>query len=134
MARRKKAVKYASNWLNASIVGIQFPVAMAIGYFWGKWMDGWESRRKRGPGHDYAVVALAAPTVIRGLDVDTSHFTGNYPPAFSIDACRLSAGETPGEATEWRQIVAITPLGPSSRPTPDPPSANTGRPSAPASR
>jgi ATP synthase protein I len=41
MARRKKAVKYASNWLNASIVGIQFPVAMAIGYFWGKWMDGW---------------------------------------------------------------------------------------------
>ena len=40
MARKKKAVKYASNWLNASIVGIQFPVAMAIGYFWGKWMDG----------------------------------------------------------------------------------------------
>jgi ATP synthase protein I len=40
MAQKKKAVKYASNWLNASIVGIQFPVAMAIGYFWGKWMDG----------------------------------------------------------------------------------------------
>jgi ATP synthase protein I len=38
--KKKKAVKYASNWLNASIVGIQFPVAMAIGYFWGKWMDG----------------------------------------------------------------------------------------------
>jgi len=41
MAPKKKTVKYASNWLNASIVGIQFPVAMAIGYFWGKWMDGW---------------------------------------------------------------------------------------------
>jgi ATP synthase protein I len=40
MGQKKKAVKYASNWLNASIVGIQFPVAMAIGYFWGKWMDG----------------------------------------------------------------------------------------------
>ncbi len=40
MAQKKKAVKYGSNWLNASIVGIQFPVAMAIGYFWGKWMDG----------------------------------------------------------------------------------------------
>ena len=38
--KKKKAVKYGSNWLNASIVGIQFPVAMAIGYFWGKWMDG----------------------------------------------------------------------------------------------
>ena len=40
MARKNKAFKYGSNWLNASIVGIQFPVAMAIGYFWGKWMDG----------------------------------------------------------------------------------------------
>ena len=39
MARKKK-LRQASNWLNASIVGIQFPVAMAIGYFWGKWMDG----------------------------------------------------------------------------------------------
>lgn len=40
MARKNKAFKHGSNWLNASIVGIQFPVAMAIGYFWGKWMDG----------------------------------------------------------------------------------------------
>ncbi len=37
---RKKSYRQASNWLNASIVGIQFPVAMALGYFWGKWMDG----------------------------------------------------------------------------------------------
>ena len=37
---RKKTFRQASNWLNASIVGIQFPVAMALGYFWGKWMDG----------------------------------------------------------------------------------------------
>jgi len=37
---KKKTFKHATNWLNASIVGIQFPVAMAIGYFWGKWMDG----------------------------------------------------------------------------------------------
>jgi F0F1-type ATP synthase assembly protein I len=36
---RKKKLRTASAWLNASIVGIQFPVAMAIGYFWGKWMD-----------------------------------------------------------------------------------------------
>ena len=38
---KKKTVRQATNWLNASIVGIQFPVAMAIGYFWGKWMDSW---------------------------------------------------------------------------------------------
>ena len=41
----------------------------------GKWMDGWESRRKRGPGHDHAVVKLAVPGIVRGFDVDTSHFT-----------------------------------------------------------
>jgi F0F1-type ATP synthase assembly protein I len=40
VGKKRKAIKYGSNWLNASIVGIQFPVAMAIGYFWGKWMDG----------------------------------------------------------------------------------------------
>ena len=79
----------------------------------GKWMDGWESKRRRGPGHDHAVIALAAPTVIRGFDVDTSHFTGNYPPAYSIDACHLPAGATPDDATEWTQIVRITALGPS---------------------
>jgi ATP synthase protein I len=39
VAKKKKAYRQASNWLNASIVGIQFPVAIAIGYFWGKWMD-----------------------------------------------------------------------------------------------
>ncbi|MCI5077133.1 allantoicase [Oricola sp.] len=79
----------------------------------GKWMDGWESRRKRGPGHDHVVVALAAPTVIRGFDVDTAHFTGNYPPACSIEACALPAGASPDDATEWQEIVAMTPLGPS---------------------
>jgi len=40
MSRKNRAFKQGSNWLNASIVGIQFPVAMALGYFWGKWMDG----------------------------------------------------------------------------------------------
>lgn len=52
----------------------------------GKWMDGWESRRKRGPGHDWCVVKLARPGRIHGLDLDTSHFTGNYPPAASVEA------------------------------------------------
>ena len=54
----------------------------------GKWMDGWESRRRRDGGYDYCIVRLGAPAVIRGVDVDTSYFTGNYPPAASVDACR----------------------------------------------
>lgn len=77
----------------------------------GKWMDGWESRRKRTQGHDYAIVALAAPGVIRGFDVDTSHFTGNFPPACRIEGANVK-GE-PNEKTAWTEIVPLTPLGPS---------------------
>ena len=53
----------------------------------GKWMDGWESRRKRSEGHDYAILRLGVPGKIIGIDIDTTHFTGNYPPAAAIDAC-----------------------------------------------
>src|SRR5690606_6422577 len=45
----------------------------------GKWMDGWESRRRRDPGHDWAIVRLGFPGVVRGVVVDTSHFRGNFP-------------------------------------------------------
>src|SRR6266567_1675325 len=53
----------------------------------GKWMDGWETRRRRTPGHDWCIVRLGLPGVIRGVMVDTSHFTGNYPEHFSLEAC-----------------------------------------------
>jgi allantoicase len=52
----------------------------------GKWMDGWESRRRRTPGHDWCIVKLGMRGVIRGVNVETSHFTGNYPSHCSIDA------------------------------------------------
>jgi allantoicase len=77
----------------------------------GKWMDGWETRRRRSGGHDHAVIALAAPGRIMGFDVDTAHFTGNYPPACRIDACRV-AGD-PDDATAWHEILPMQPLGPS---------------------
>lgn len=77
----------------------------------GKYMDGWESRRKRGPGHDYAVVKLATPGVVRGFDIDTSFFTGNYPPAARIEACNTKTD--PGEGTAWTEILPMSPLGPS---------------------
>jgi allantoicase len=74
----------------------------------GKWMDGWESRRKRVPGHDYCVVKLGVPGIVHGLDIDTSHFTGNYPPQASVDAC-ASAAEIPGDS-EWRELLPKTDL------------------------
>jgi allantoicase len=74
----------------------------------GKWMDGWESRRKRGPGHDHCTIRLGRPGTIQGVDIDTSHFTGNYPPAASLDACR-SEGD-PDAGTRWTEILPATDL------------------------
>ena len=53
----------------------------------GKWMDGWESRRKRIPGHDYLIIKLGKPGSISKVDVDTSHFNGNQPSMISLEAC-----------------------------------------------
>ena len=71
----------------------------------GKWMDGWESRRKRGPGHDWCVVRLARPGTVRGVDLDTSHFTGNFPPAASLEACFVAGGD-PDTSTIWLPLLA----------------------------
>lgn len=55
-------------------------------------MDGWETRRKRIPGHDWCIIRLGIPGVIKGLDIDTSFFTGNYPPKVSVQAACLDKG------------------------------------------
>ncbi len=64
----------------------------------GKWMDGWESRRKRTEGFDWCVVRLGFPAALHAMNVDTSHFTGNFPSHCSLDA-RLGAGE-------WMPVLA----------------------------
>ena len=73
----------------------------------GKWMDGWETRRRRTPGHDWAIVKLGIPGIIRGVVIDTSFFTGNYPEHASIDACTID-GTTPGD----RMVGDDIPWGP----------------------
>ncbi len=75
----------------------------------GKWMDGWESRRKRGMGHDHAIIRLGQAGIVRGVDIDTSHFTGNFPPAASIEAC-VSDKDVPGDDAGWVEIVPATNL------------------------
>ncbi len=52
----------------------------------GKWMDGWETRRRRTPGHDWCIVRLGVPGIVRGVVVDTTHFKGNYPESCSLEA------------------------------------------------
>src|SRR6476620_733988 len=56
----------------------------------GKWMDGWESRRRRTPGHDFAILRLGARGLVRGVVVDTANFRGNFPESCSIDGVSLS--------------------------------------------
>ena len=75
----------------------------------GKWMDGWESRRKRGPGHDYCIVRLGIPGRVHGVDINPAFFTGNSPPFASIDAC-VSNEEIPGEETQWQELLPKQPL------------------------
>ncbi len=75
----------------------------------GKWMDGWESRRKRFEGYDSAVIRLGVPGTIKGFDIDTSFFTGNYPPSASIDACFCAEGD-PNEDSQWEEILTSVEL------------------------
>uniref|UniRef100_A0A3Q2QP05 Allantoate amidinohydrolase n=1 Tax=Fundulus heteroclitus TaxID=8078 RepID=A0A3Q2QP05_FUNHE len=107
-------------------------VASAFTEF-GKWMDGWETRRKRIPGHDWCIIQLGVPGLIHGFDVDTSFFTGNHSPYVSIQAACLEElpSFTPGDdrtgmaATEaqlaavaklsseaWPELVSVSELQP----------------------
>jgi len=79
----------------------------------GKWMDGWESRRKRTPGHDWAIVRLGVPGVLRGVTVDTAFFTGNFPERCAIDAAYVTGNESPEElvaTADWTEVLPETPL------------------------
>ncbi len=73
----------------------------------GKLMDGWETRRRREPGHDWAIVRLGAPGVVRGVVVDTAYFLGNYPQSCSVEAVAAEGYPGPAELAEaaWAEIV-----------------------------
>src|SRR4029450_3076565 len=65
----------------------------------GKWMDGWETRRRRSPGFDWCIVRLGLPGIIRGIVVDTSYFRGNYPEHCSLEGASLAGVPTEAELT-----------------------------------
>ena len=84
----------------------------------GKWMDGWESRRRRSEGFDWCVIRLAFPGILRGLDCDTNHFIGKSPRAIALDALysavpldyRTQLSELP-----WREVAPLSPVKPGSQ-------------------
>jgi allantoicase len=80
----------------------------------GKWMDGWESRRRRTPGHDWCIVRLGAPGVVHGVVVDTAFFKGNFPESCSIEACSVhanaDAAHLTSDAVTWFPLLPKTTL------------------------
>ncbi len=72
--------------------------------------DGWETKRRRGPGHDWAIVRLGVEAIVRRVEIDTTHFKGNYPDGCSLDVARI-AGD-PNDATDWEELLPRSPLGP----------------------
>jgi allantoicase len=80
----------------------------------GKWMDGWETRRRRTPGHDWCVLALGLRGRIRSLDVDTSFFVGNQPERASLEACDVPGKPTRArfERASWAEVLPPSPLAP----------------------
>jgi allantoicase len=77
----------------------------------GQVYDGWETRRRREPGYDYAIVRLGAPGVVRGVVVDTAFFKGNYPPEVSVEGAAVEGHPSPGELqdAEWVPLVPRSP-------------------------
>ena len=115
----------ASRWLGGSVIAASdesfgekenllnpAPAAFEPGRYGprGEIVDGWETRRRRAPGHDWALIRLGAAGVITEVDVDTSFFTGNFPQAVSLEACGHEGYPRPGELTGWEPIVPRSPL------------------------
>lgn len=83
----------------------------------GKWMDGWESRRKRSEGYDWCVLQLGVPGRVLGLDIDTQHFNGNHPQFASVEGL-IAPRDTPLEALaaeRWTELLSQVPLRPTTQ-------------------
>ena len=122
-------VDLASRWLGGSVLAasdesfgekenLLNPLAAAFepGHYGnrGEIVDGWETRRRREPGHDWALIRLGAPGVISSIDVDTSFFTGNFPEFCFIEACGREGYPGPAELNDndcdWVALVPRSPL------------------------
>jgi len=78
----------------------------------GKWMDGWETRRRRDHGHDWAIIRLGVPGIVKGVVVDTAFFRGNYPEHCSIEASDIHGIQSPERlmSSGWTPLLPKSPL------------------------
>ena len=122
-------VDLASRWLGASVIATSDesfgekenllkpePAVFESGRYGnrGEIVDGWETKRRREAGNDWAIVRLGTPGVINSVDVDTSFFTGNFPESCAMDACGCEGYPGPQElvdpAVEWSELLPRAPL------------------------
>lgn len=122
-------VDLASRWLGGSVLAASdesfgekeslltpTPSAFMPGNYGprGEIVDGWETKRRREPGHDWALIRLGAAGVITGIDIDTSCFTGNFPTTCRVEACGAEGYPGPNALlstqTEWIEVVPRSPL------------------------
>ena len=110
------SVVYANDELFAERENLIKPEAPAYSTYTfghkGQVYDGWETRRRREPGHDFAIVRLAAAGVVRGVVVDTAFFKGNYPPEVSVEGTGVEGYPSPAELqeAEWTTLVPRSPV------------------------
>src|SRR3712207_1088406 len=78
----------------------------------GKEYDGWETRRRRTPGSDWAIVRLGVPGTVAAVVVDTAHFTGNYPPQASVECAAVEDHPTTAELdrADWQPLLPLSDL------------------------
>ena len=74
----------------------------------GKWMDGWESKRRRDGGNDWAILKLGSAGIISKIEIDTSYFTGNFPPFFSLEG--IYSEIEPNKVSNWKSLISKTNL------------------------
>ena len=105
------AIEHGGLVLGASDVHYGIPGNMLMPGRAANMGDGWETKRRRGPGHDWAIVRLGAPGELTKIEIDTNHYKGNYPDSASIEGC-LAPGASPDsvEAAPWFDVLPQTKL------------------------
>jgi allantoicase len=80
--------------------------------------DGWETRRRRGPGHDWLILRFFGPGEVEKVEIDTNHFKGNYPDTASLEGCSTSETRLAAladDAAGWHEVLPRVKLRPHHR-------------------
>jgi len=84
----------------------------------GKWVDGWETRRKRQPGHDWAILRAGRAGFVKKLEIETHFFKGNSPAECAGDVSYESERQIDAHTVsemQWSELLPRTPLQPDSK-------------------